>query len=159
MFARIDQNSQKDEIVQLIFGIIRRVHDELHKSEAISDSLYSPLQIHAIRYIKERGNPPMKDLADFLYVTPPSATSLIDGLVDAGIIKRTLDKKDRRFIRLTITKKGEKELKKGSERLAGQMQKVFSVLTPTERQQLVHIYSKINKHFKTIKFKKYDEII
>ncbi len=85
----------------------------------------------------------MRDLADFLCVTPPSATSLIDSLVESKLLKRNFDNADRRTIRLTITALGEKAMKKEFKQIAHQMKKVLNCLEKNEQTQLISIYKKV----------------
>ena len=89
----------------------------------------------------------MKQVADFFFITPPSATSLIDSLVKSKMLKRLPDKNDRRVIHLILTPKGEKTLKKNFAQMTAQIKKVFTCLNEKERKQLISIYKKISDYF------------
>jgi DNA-binding MarR family transcriptional regulator len=103
---------------------------------------FSFLQFNTLRYIKER-RPLMKDLADYLMITPPSATSIIDTLAESGSVERMRDPEDRRIVRIVITKKGEEQLKKFTNKMVDRMRKNLKSLTKNEQQALADILSKI----------------
>lgn len=85
----------------------------------------------------------MKEVADYLGITPPSATSLIDGLVESNLLKRNFDKNDRRVVRLTVTAHGKQTIKRGLNIMTSQMKKVLACLTEKEQKQLILIYKKV----------------
>ena len=88
----------------------------------------------------------MKELAGFLFITPPSVTSLINNLVKQGMIKRAIDKKDRRILRLTITEKGKIILKIADQFLMKNIGENFKVLSCAEQSRLISIIEKILKN-------------
>lgn len=62
-------------------------------------------QIRVLRMASE-GHPTLSDVASALQVTRPTATRLVDGLVQRGWIERRPDPEDRRRIRLYVTEAG-----------------------------------------------------
>ncbi len=68
------------------------------------------LQIETMKFISDHDKPKMKDLADHLSITAPSATSLVNGLVKSGFVSCATDWRDRRTSRLVLTRKGKAEL-------------------------------------------------
>jgi hypothetical protein len=54
------------------------------------------MRLETLRYIGEHPNSTMRDIATYLRVTAPSATSLIAGLIRRKLIARERDKKDKR---------------------------------------------------------------
>jgi len=64
-----------------------------------------------------------------------------------GMLKRCFDKNDRRAIRLSITPKGRKMLKKEIEKISVQMQKILARLNRKEQENLVEILQKIQKAY------------
>lgn len=57
-------------------------------------------------FIKEN-KAKMRDISNMLGIRDASATSLIDGLAKAGYVQRKHDKKDRREVNLSVTKKAD----------------------------------------------------
>ncbi len=134
----------KNEITQLISAImnIKRLVQERIKDNGHGD-FFSMSQLEILRYVAEKKNPLMKEVAEHLKITPPSATVLIDGLANSGKIRRIADKRDRRTVRLTITNKGRLSLKKGLQKMKFEMQKVFTQLSKKEINDLITIYDKL----------------
>lgn len=129
-------------IISLIFTFNQITHEKLRNK----DFKQSPLQIMTLKYIEIKGDPTMKDLAEFLFITPPSATSLMDNLVGRGMIERVMDKNDRRVLRLVITEKGKKVLKIADQFIMKSIGEKFKILNSKEQTQLIGIIEKILKN-------------
>ena len=132
-------NRKIDEIISLIFATRRILHEQLTVQTGEN---FSFLQFTTLRFIKEK-KPLMKDVADFLAITPPSATSLITTLAQSDMIRRNADKNDRRIIRLEITVKGEVQMKKWREKMAKHMKNNLKKLNAKEQNELIKILTKI----------------
>jgi len=132
-----------EELIPLILGAVRALHSHLKKNHGLDFSRISPLKIQTLGFIKKQKNPLMKDVADFLAITPPSATSLIESLAKDKLIIRHFDHKDRRVVHLRITDKGSRILSKGFKEMICHMKEVFTCLTEKEKKQLIGIYRKI----------------
>ena len=55
-------------------------------------------QIHAVNVTRDRGQVTITKLAEMLGVSPPSASAMVDRLVEKGILIRNHSKKDRRKV-------------------------------------------------------------
>ncbi len=139
------QKESADELISLLLGVIRSLHSHLNKKHYLDLLRVSPLKIQVLDYVKNHRNPLMKNVADFLSITPPSATSLINGMVREQFLARCFDSQDRRSVRLRITTGGEKILRRGFKQMTRHMKEIFSCLTVKERKQLTAIYRKIYK--------------
>jgi len=106
---------------------------------------FSRLNLETLRYIKEK-QPLMKEIADFLCITPPSATVLINNLAEQHLVERAASREDRRIVKLKITRHGEKELKESINEMAGRMKKILSVLDDKEKENLIKILEKISNN-------------
>lgn len=137
-----------DELMEVVF-LIRQVVEKMHREKY--KGTFSPLHLFTLHFIDIKKNPSMKEVADFLLVTPSSATSLIDSMVRAKILMRVFDKKDRRAVRIKITPTGEKTFKEGHKFMDMQIRKVFSCLNLAELKQLLSIYRKILNFIKKTK--------
>ncbi len=130
-------SSDRVKIISLLFNIGRRMRDEKSK--------YSMLHFQTLRYVQEEGRPLMHGVAAFLRVTPPAATLLIDGLAKDGLLIRSLDKKDRRTVRVSLTPRGKKFIGQCILKKMSKLKKTFGVLTPKERSALVALLEKVSK--------------
>ena len=139
-----NNNKTINHIISLIFKTNRLIRKRLIKEKRHLDP-FSILRFEALRYIVEKKNPLMKEVADYFCITPPSVTSLIDSLVKSGVVKRVYDKNDRRAIRLFITSKGKKEFEKGINKINDNMRKVLRQLNLKELKDLIKILEKLSK--------------
>ncbi len=57
----------------------------------------------------------MSDISNALRVASPTITQLINSLETNGFVERTMDKEDRRAVRVKLTDKGEGAIEKASE--------------------------------------------
>ncbi len=139
-----------EQIISLFFTTSRLIYKESAKNKD-HPSFFSFLQLEILNYIKENKKISMKKIANFLSITPPSATSLIDKLVKVGVLARFFDEKDRRAVLVSITPKGEAVLKKELKKFSTQMQEVLMKLNNKEQKNLIEIFQKIQKVYKNNK--------
>ena len=128
-----------EQIISLIFAVRQLSHENMQTEK---DKNFSFLQFITLRYIKDK-KPLMKELADFLAITPPSATSLINNMTEAGLVSRLAEAQDRRIVRIAITKKGEGSLEKWQAKIISNMRKRLEKLNKTEQESLAKILTKI----------------
>lgn len=133
-------SSKVQELTQLILAL-KKILPQGEKSAVVDP--FTCLRVHVLEYILEHQHTEMKELSEFLSITPPSTTSLINRLVRAGSIIRVQDKKDRRKVLLKITPKGKAMLTKGKEHIEEHMGKMFTVLSNTELDQFITIVKKL----------------
>ena len=125
-----------------MFVIGRQMRDEMRQTSAKDGSW---IHFEALRYVEDHGKPLMRDVAAHFSITPPAATLLIDGLVANKMLRRIIDAKDRRAVRITLTPKGKHVLSKGLQRRMKKIKEVFSLLNAKEHAELVRILEKIAK--------------
>jgi MarR family 2-MHQ and catechol resistance regulon transcriptional repressor len=129
-------------LIKLMFATGRIIRKRTEKKERPNP--FSILQLETLAYIKEE-KPVMKEVADFLCITPPSATSLINKLVKAGMLERFFNKDDRRIVHLAITAKGEKMLRQEFNKVARHIRKILIKLNNQERKNLIRILEKLQR--------------
>ena len=132
-------NNRIDQLVSLIFSIRKFTHEQVAQK---NDKNFSYLQTITLKFIKEK-SPQMSEISDFLAITPPSATSLVNSLVKSGMIKRKADQTDRRKVKIEISAKGEKHLKEIIDKTTERMKKNLAVLSEKDQKNLLEILSKI----------------
>jgi len=133
-------------IITLLFNTTSLIKEKLREQEK-SNSL-SILSVRTLRYVSEKGKPTMKDLADYLHITPPSTTSLIEHDVKVGLLERVIDKQDRRLVRLIITEKGKKVLGQSYKSLNKVMKSILSKLNVRQLNELKNILETLSRQFK-----------
>jgi len=140
------QHTDIGQLVSMIFTTSRLIRERAKDREKIDP--FSFLRLETLRYVAEKDNSSMKDVADYLCVTPPSATSLINSLVEAGQLERIYDKDDRRFVRLAVTQKGKTALASGFKKITTRMRKALNNLDAKERSDLITILEKLSQAYR-----------
>ena len=87
----------------------------------------------------------MREVADFLHITPPSTTSLVNALVKDSLVKRIIDEHDRRTVKLHITPAGINLLKNRFKMMVAAVEKSVNSLSEREKKNFIVILNKIAK--------------
>ena len=134
-------SSHIDYLVSLIFTATRLIRERAEQKERIDP--FSFLRLGTLHYVEKNANPTMRDIAKHLCVSPPSATSLINGMVKSQFLSRLDSKDDRRIVRLALTAKGKKALKAGFLRVNRRMESVLKNLNAEDQKHLTKILEKL----------------
>ncbi len=106
---------------------------------------YAWLHIETLVYISKHQGRSMKDIAEHLSITAPSATSLIAALAEKGLVERHADSSDKRSLRITLTAKGRAVLKKTLARGMDILASLFASLSPRELAAFENALERIQK--------------
>ena len=136
-------SSENSQLITLMFATKRTLMQRFKDRKGFDPISYFRSEI--LRYLKDHPNPKMKDVADYLGITPPSATIMIDKMVKENFIERAPDAKDRRKIILKVTKKGDRFFTKTFKAMHGIIEEVFKQLNSKDKKDLIRIYKKSNK--------------
>lgn len=136
--------SFENRIISLIFTASRNIRQESQENEIEVIDRLSMIQLETLKFIEERKNPLMKDVADYLSIAPPSLTPLIDGLEQKKFIKRGSSEDDRRATLIFLTDKGRDILEKTMRKKMKKMGDVFKKLTKEEQKSLIRILEKLS---------------
>ncbi|MFA5854215.1 MAG: MarR family transcriptional regulator [Patescibacteria group bacterium] len=136
------QTARLSRLIELMLAMKRALHERLGKKSFPLDPSTLPRLI-VLGYVRERGEPTMKEVASFLRITPPSATALINGLVAAKFLERRADHNDRRSVRLRLTPKGKMFIGRRFAEVEEQMEHILGRLTPKEQDLMIHLFEKI----------------
>jgi DNA-binding MarR family transcriptional regulator len=93
----------KSSLGDLLLIFRRKILESVKKEGLKHDLTLS--QVEILNFIGFSGKKTMKDIADYLKITPPSTTVMIEEMEEKGLVKRMNDEKDRRVIFITLTKK------------------------------------------------------
>lgn len=128
-----------EEIISQFFTVGRKVKQRL---DGGARSITLP-QLETLRFIQEHQPATMSKVADFLAVTPPSATVIIDALVRPGLVTRRRDPKNRRTVYLHLTGKGEKLLKAAFKQRCVAFQQLLRHLSKHEQLTFLRLMQKL----------------
>lgn len=101
------------------------------------------LQLQILLLLMENRGMMMQEIAQYFNVTKPTATSFLKNLVKLGLVKRTESKKDRRVVKVTVTKKGMAIVKRARKYREERVQRLLSFLDETDQQNLSRILANI----------------
>ena len=118
------------QAISLFFAVRGIMRTKFAQGKKLDPSTW--LRIETMKFIADHDAPKMKDVADYLSITAPSATSLVGGLVKSGFVAYAADTSDRRTSRLVLTAKGKAELKSAMTRGTKHLRSLFAVLSDKE---------------------------
>ena len=131
-------DSSTEEIFSLLFEVGRVMRQAC---TAASDTPFSLAHIEAIRFVHEGGNPTMRDLAEHLRVTAPSASALVDDLVAKKHLIRREDLADRRLVRISLSAEGKEFLVKVLKLRRRALQGLLTRLSAKDKREFARILS------------------
>jgi len=131
------------DLICAIFNAEQVLREKARVESNLTDCSF--LHLHTLHYVAETGPVKMKEIANFLHITPPSATSVINSLVKRRFIVRVGDEVDRRTIKLQITKIGGELLKNSFARMMRMVENNINKLSESEKKIFLSILNKISK--------------
>lgn len=131
-----------EEITSLFFSTSRALKHKLDLNNPVFQ--LSLAQMETLRLIGDRKKILMKEVADFLAITPPSATVMINNLFGLGLIDRTANETDRRAVHLSLTAKGLAVLQKGVKQRCTVLKTLISNLSSKEQFEFLKLLKKMS---------------
>ena len=131
--------------IEQLFGTMLQLGKLMSQQaqETHEEKAATMLQFLTLQSLKERPNGTVTDLCNFLNLSKSSATQLIERLVKSDLVQRVDDPQDRRIIRLSITKSGEKESVALKKKLMDKMLKIFSKVPAKDLRELIRIHTNL----------------
>lgn len=140
----MEQKTDIDQLIAQIFAAGRMMRKRFNESGV--GTILSLLQVETLRFVDEKKDPTMKQIADFLAIAAPSATSLVEDMVKRGYLDRTADATDRRKVRLAVSKTGKTALNAHLRKKMTHMKKSLGRLSSEEQAQLLRILIKLSRN-------------
>ncbi|MCP2340081.1 MarR family winged helix-turn-helix transcriptional regulator [Actinomadura rupiterrae] len=137
------EGGERPELGELFLRAAKRVHRGM--SGRLAPLGLTPAQGRALRVIGKGGEPPrMSELAERLGIVPRSATTLVDALEEAGLIRREADPSNRRATRVVLTEDGRRTLVRMRETRIRAAEEMFAPLSPEQRETLRDLLAAID---------------
>lgn len=89
----------------------------------------------------------ISDISSALRVASPTITQLVNGLETNSFVERTMDKEDRRAVRVKLTDRGEEAIEKASDSFFDAFNGLVEYLGVEESGQLAELLSKAFVYF------------
>jgi DNA-binding MarR family transcriptional regulator len=127
--------------------LLQRLTRRLRRAQAdrLAPLGLTPAQERALRMMTRSPEPlRMTELADRLGIVPRSVTSVIDALEQAGLVRREVDPRNRRAIRLHLTDRGtavRDDMREARRRAA---EDLFAPLPDGDRKALAALLSRLD---------------
>lgn len=128
-------SSTEVEVAELIGSLSRRLRRAAHHE--LGPLGVTPAQLRALRTVDGCGAAiRMSELADRLHIARRSATSVVEELVDRGLLERQADPDDRRAVEVAVTAAGRRLLRRVQERRRSAARRLLTRLSPQELAEL-----------------------
>ena len=136
---QIDRFSQRltELFPELARGIAR------HESNHLSRGDITLPQLWLLERLSRHSPAPMHHLAQFLHISRPATTGLIERLVRQGLVRRSHDTGDRRVVNITITAKGHQTLARIWSQKRRAIAAVFGHISAADRAQYLAILQRV----------------
>jgi len=95
------EKHKKSSLGELLLIFRRNISESLKKEGFNHDLTFS--QVEVLGFIGPSGKETMKNIADYLKITPPSATEIMAEMEKKDLVKRKRDKKDRRVVFIVLS--------------------------------------------------------
>jgi DNA-binding MarR family transcriptional regulator len=122
------------EVLEVVPVVMREIR--LQRRSQVSPSLTFP-QFHALSFVSRNKGSSLSEVADHIGLTSPSASTLVDGLIERGMMTREEHPDDRRRIRLTVTGPGQKILETSTRGTIAYLEKKFGSVSADDREVIV----------------------
>ncbi len=128
---------QTSDLINLVFRISRLMKPQMAVTSGIMH--LSIIQTQTLIFLHQSRQATMSDIAAYLRIELPSATSLVNKLAAQKLVTRQADPQDRRLVRISLTKSGEVLLTRAIQDRRQKLARTLSYLTDREKSDLQHI--------------------
>lgn len=90
----------------------------------------------------------VSDISSSMRVAPPSITQLINNLEAGGYVERSMDRSDRRAVRVKLKKKGEEVVEKATEIFSQSINGLIEFLGEEKSKEFIEIMEKVYLYFR-----------
>ena len=94
-------------------------------------------QFRTLCYVSTARGSSLTAAADFIGLSAPAMSRLVDGLVEVGMMRRVVSSDDRRHVKLSVTAKGETALREARTLAQAELAEAVSSLKAGERADVV----------------------
>ena len=138
MSATVRSSPSSDALAARLTEVLDSLLADCHlevKHESVAFGLTAS-QYHALQEISD-GCFPMQRLARKMLVSASTATRVVQQLVDKQLVVRHLDEKDRRTIRVRLSRKGLSQLRRVRSIRVENAEEILASIDPEEHETLI----------------------
>ena len=126
-----------DRILETMFRFFKSMKPTMSFHSKTSN--LTMVQFEALIFLKHNKDAQMKDISEYFSITMPSATSLMDKLIEMGYAQRKNDIKDRRIVKINLTNHGEKLFQEAMKQRETKINILLSSLSLKDKQDMLRI--------------------
>ncbi|HOF88137.1 MAG TPA: MarR family transcriptional regulator [Armatimonadota bacterium] len=132
------------EVMATLPLIMRTIGAEMHRRHA--GDLSAP-QFHALNVVDKHDGASLSFLARHIASGLPSASKLVDGLVERGLVARAIAPDDRRRVLLSLTPRGRELLHAFHQEGVAYLATHLASLTDDEQRAILHAMGILRRRF------------
>jgi len=132
-----------NKITETMDRIHRKMRAKL--SNELSQGKITIPQYHILDYLYNKGESVMREIADYLFVTPPAVTGIVDKLVKMQLVHRSFRSSDRRIIIVSLTQKGKNVISKIKNQSNELFLAILKGFSPKEKKNFLEVTEKMEK--------------
>ena len=140
---KTERKEMLSEILQDLILMRRKIKFHAGLAKKGNASIIYPAQREFLSLLAQGGEKSVSELAKALDVSAGAITQLSEPLKVSGLIKREIDREDRRKINIKLTAKGEVRLKAFTKEALEKLSKLLEPLTREELEAFKNINRKI----------------
>ncbi len=138
-------SEQAERISSLLGDIQRRLFSGAHKKLKPHWPDVTMRQVRLLRLLGRHESMTMKEIAQMADISTPTATGLVDRMVENGLVVREGDPHDRRVVRVKLTPKARNLREKFRRMRVEKIDRVLSRLSPADRKKLTDAFETIDQ--------------
>ena len=100
-------------------------------------------QLSMMLVLRDHGEMSLKEIADAMAVSPPSASAMVDRLVDVGVAKREHSTVDRREVRISLSTEGTEAANTFEEYMLQSVVELLDKIGPECAQKWCDVYGRV----------------
>lgn len=132
-----------DQLADAVQQLARRLRSGAR--ERLAPLGLTPGQGRALSVLERAGGPMrMAELAEALRIVPRSATGVVEGLEEVGLLRRETDPADRRSVLVSLTDAGRGTLDELAEARRQTAEELFGSLNPADQRRLLTLLTRLD---------------
>jgi DNA-binding MarR family transcriptional regulator len=138
-----------DELVDAFDAFVKAAKRSRARAEGDGGGVLTSSQADLLAplLVCEPGGMGLRALARLAGIAAPTATRMVDGLQERGLVTRRRDPDDGRAVLIALTADGEEALRERRAQLLARRRAMFELLTPSERRAAARVLSRLTSAF------------
>jgi DNA-binding MarR family transcriptional regulator len=126
----VSPNDLAREIIDVVPLVMRELRSEMRSNRG--PGLSVP-HFRALGYLNGHEGASLSELAEYVGLRLPSMSTLVDGMVERGLVTRSASEQDRRRLTLCLTARGQSTLAAARRAAQARLEAILTGLAPDEQ--------------------------